>query len=158
MIEDTIIPKIPTHEPFLRGQKCDNAKFFGDTPTQTTDSQKAGNEIAKDPSSAEGQTTANNQALHLMKMFMVYREKVLQLLEQVMVLVVSCRNLSENFQGLINDLEATGYEIRTLHGYVNRTTRGGNKPSFHSMGAAIDINAYSPNGYAQNAPSGWDPR
>ena len=25
------------------------------------------------------------------------------------------------------------------------------------MGAAIDINAYSPNGYAQNAPSGWDP-
>ena len=33
----------------------------GDTPTQTSDSQKAGNEIAKDPSSAENQTTANNQ-------------------------------------------------------------------------------------------------
>ena len=23
--------------------------------------------------------------------------------------------------------------------------------------AAIDINSYAPNGYAQNAPSGWDP-
>ena len=26
------------------------------------------------------------------------------------------------------------------------------------MGAAIDINAYAPNGYAQNAPSGWNPK
>ena len=34
----------------------------GEAPTQTTDSQKAGNEIAKDPSSAEGQVDADNQA------------------------------------------------------------------------------------------------
>ena len=30
-------------------------------------------------------------------------------------------------------LEATGYEIRTLHGYCKRTTRGGNKPSFFAI-------------------------
>ena len=84
----SIIPKIPTHEPFLRGTSATMPNSSGDTPTQTTDSQKAGNEIATDPSSAEGQVDANNQAQHLMKMFILPPVKVLQLLEQVMVLVV----------------------------------------------------------------------
>tara|TARA_R100000081_G_scaffold89388_1_gene62146 strand:- start:980 stop:1978 length:999 start_codon:yes stop_codon:yes gene_type:complete len=159
LIEDTIIPKIPTHEPFLRGTSATMPSSSGDTPTQTSDSQKAGNEIAKDPSSAEGQTTANNQDA-------TSNEDVPGLPPGEGLATIRASNgvgcrvaaiFQKNFQGLINDLEATGYEIRTLHGYVNRTTRGGNKPSFHSMGAAIDINAYSPNGYAQNAPSGWDP-
>ena len=55
-----------------------------------------------------------------MKMFMVTTtvEKVLQQLEQVMVLVVKLpKSFRKNFQGLIDDFfEATGYEIRNLHG------------------------------------------
>ena len=46
-----------------------------------------------------------------------------------------------NFQGLIDDLEATGYEIRDMGGYNKRNVAGTSNPSFHSYGAAIDINA-----------------
>ena len=60
-IEDSIIPKIPTHEPFLRGTSANAPGNDGNAPEATSASQKAGNEIAKDPSSAEGQTTASNQ-------------------------------------------------------------------------------------------------
>jgi hypothetical protein len=45
------------------------------------------------------------------------------------------------FQNLINNLDAAGYEIRSLGGYNNRDVRG--KPgvkSIHAHGAAIDIN------------------
>ena len=159
LIEDTIIPKIPTHEPFLRGTSASMPGSSGETPTQTTDSQKAGNEIATDPSSAEGQVNADNQAQDS-------NEDVPGLPDGEGLGTIRASNgvgcqvaqiFVKNFQGLINDLEATGYEIRTLHGYCKRTTRGGNKPSFHAMGAAIDINAYAPNGYAQSAPAGWDP-
>ncbi|OUU28342.1 MAG: hypothetical protein CBB97_04700 [Candidatus Endolissoclinum sp. TMED37] len=159
LIEDTIIPKIPTHEPFLRGTSATMPSGSGDTPTQTSDSQKAGNDIAKDPSSAEGQMNADNQDPES-------NEDVPGLPDGEGLGTIRASNgvgcqvatiFVKNFQGLIDDLEATGYEIRTLHGYCKRTTRGGNKPSFHAMGAAIDINAYAPNGYAQNAPAGWDP-
>ena len=100
----------------------------GEILTQTTDSQKAGNEIATDPSSAEGQVDADNQAQDSNEDVpgLPATEKVLELLRasngvgcQVAQIFV------KNFQGLINDLEATGYEIRTLHGYCKRTTRGG---------------------------------
>lgn len=46
-----------------------------------------------------------------------------------------------NFQGLIDDLEATGYKITDMGGYNKRNIAGTNKPSMHSYGAAIDINA-----------------
>jgi hypothetical protein len=46
-----------------------------------------------------------------------------------------------NFQGLINDLEATGYVIKDMGGYNVRNIAGTDKQSFHSYGAAIDINA-----------------
>ena len=74
-IEDTIIPKIPTHEPFLKGTVLKCQTHLDQHTTQTTDSQKAGNEIATDPSSAEGQVDANNQAQDLMKMFLVYHRE-----------------------------------------------------------------------------------
>lgn len=47
----------------------------------------------------------------------------------------------EIFQGFINELEATGYEINSLAGYADRDVRGipGIK-SAHAYGAAIDIN------------------
>ena len=49
---------------------------------------------------------------------------------------------AENFQALIDELENDlGYEVRTLGGYVQRTSRGGTSPSYHASGLAIDINA-----------------
>lgn len=44
------------------------------------------------------------------------------------------------FQGLIDDLEAQGYAIRSLGGYNNRNIAGTNKLSNHAFGNAIDIN------------------
>ncbi|MCF3933303.1 M15 family metallopeptidase [Acuticoccus sp. M5D2P5] len=44
------------------------------------------------------------------------------------------------FQGLINDLEAQGYAIRSLGGYNNRKIAGTNVLSNHAFGNAIDIN------------------
>lgn len=46
------------------------------------------------------------------------------------------------FQALIDELENDlGYEVRTLGGYVQRSSRGSNRPSYHASGLAIDINA-----------------
>jgi hypothetical protein len=45
-----------------------------------------------------------------------------------------------NFQGLVQDLEARGYTINSLGGYVNRNVAGTNKLSNHAFGNAIDIN------------------
>lgn len=55
------------------------------------------------------------------------------------------RNYRENFQGFINELEATGYNIHTLYGYSNRTIKTPDgkdtgRKSYHAYGAAIDIN------------------
>lgn len=55
------------------------------------------------------------------------------------------KNYRENFQGFINELEATGYNVHTLYGYSNRTIktpdgRDTGKKSYHAYGAAIDIN------------------
>lgn len=44
------------------------------------------------------------------------------------------------FQGFINDLEATGYKIKDLGGFSNRMIAGSNKLSAHAEGKAIDIN------------------
>lgn len=44
------------------------------------------------------------------------------------------------FQGFINDLEASGYKIKDLQGFSNRTIAGSGKISQHAYGQAIDIN------------------
>lgn len=44
------------------------------------------------------------------------------------------------FQGFLADLEATGYKVKDLQGFANRVMRGGERPSEHAYGAAIDIN------------------
>ncbi|MFA5071269.1 MAG: glucosaminidase domain-containing protein [Candidatus Pacearchaeota archaeon] len=53
-----------------------------------------------------------------------------------------------NFQGFINELESTGYVIKQLGGYNYRANvNDPSKLSYHSFGAAIDINESSnPNG------------
>ena len=47
---------------------------------------------------------------------------------------------AKKFQGLISDIEGTGYKIKDLGGYNVRNIAGSNKPSQHSFGNAIDIN------------------
>jgi hypothetical protein len=49
---------------------------------------------------------------------------------------------ASNFQGFLDDLEATGYQIKTLGGFSFRGNK--NNPSmlsYHGMGAALDVNA-----------------
>jgi hypothetical protein len=47
---------------------------------------------------------------------------------------------ASQMQGFISELESTGYQIKSLGGYANRNMVGGDKPSYHALGAAIDIN------------------
>jgi len=58
-----------------------------------------------------------------------------------------------NFQGFIDDLEDSGYEIRTLLGYAKRQTVSGGSWSVHASGAAIDINP--PNPVHNQYPNGF---
>lgn len=50
------------------------------------------------------------------------------------------RDYAPRFQGLVKDLEDSGYKIKSIGGYANRNIAGTNRPSHHSHGAAIDIN------------------
>ncbi len=47
---------------------------------------------------------------------------------------------ASQFQSLVNDLEATGYQIKSIGGYNHRNIAGTNKLSNHAYGNAIDIN------------------
>lgn len=58
-----------------------------------------------------------------------------------------------NFQGFIDDLEATGYKIKTLLGYAKRKTVSGSGFSIHASGGAIDINP--PNPVHNTFPNGF---
>ena len=58
-----------------------------------------------------------------------------------------------NFQGFIDDLEATGYEIKSLGGYCKRSTVSGGSFSVHASGGAIDINP--PNPVFNTYPNGF---
>lgn len=45
-----------------------------------------------------------------------------------------------NFQGFVNELENSGYKIKSIGGYANRNIAGTGTKSYHSLGVAIDIN------------------
>jgi len=47
---------------------------------------------------------------------------------------------ASQFQSLVDDLEATGYKIKSIGGYNYRNISGTNKLSNHAFGNAIDIN------------------
>jgi len=57
-------------------------------------------------------------------------------------------NFASQFQGLVDDLEATGYKIKEMGGYADRqNVNDPSKKSMHAYGAAIDINpSDNPNG------------
>jgi len=50
------------------------------------------------------------------------------------------KKFQNQFQGLIDDLEKTGYKITRIDGYNRRKVAGTNQWSSHAYGAAIDIN------------------
>lgn len=58
---------------------------------------------------------------------------------------------AKNFAGFIADLEATGYQIRSIGGYSDRNIAGTNTKSWHALGVAIDINP-AQNPVTQGAP------
>ena len=47
---------------------------------------------------------------------------------------------ANNFKGFVDELENSGYKIRSIGGYANRNIAGTGQKSFHSLGVAIDIN------------------
>ncbi len=51
------------------------------------------------------------------------------------------KDAAPSFQGLLNDLGGTGYDIKSDGGFNYRNIRGGNTLSQHAFGNAIDINA-----------------
>lgn len=51
------------------------------------------------------------------------------------------RDAAPSFQGLLNDLGSTGYDIKSDGGFNYRNIRGGNTLSQHAFGNAIDVNA-----------------
>ena len=53
------------------------------------------------------------------------------------------------FQGFLVELENSGYKIDTIGGFNKRYLQGTNRESQHSFGNAIDINAWTKNGFAQ---------
>src|SRR6056300_71640 len=57
-----------------------------------------------------------------------------------------------NFQGFIDALEDSGYEIKTLLGYCKRKIGNSSRYSTHASGAAIDINP--PNPVRNTSPNG----
>lgn len=58
-----------------------------------------------------------------------------------------------NFQGFLDEFEATGYRIHTLYGYYWRRVTGGTSFSAHASGGAIDINPPE-NGYFRRSAVG----
>lgn len=51
------------------------------------------------------------------------------------------KDAAPSFQGLLNDLGGTGYDIKSDGGFNYRNIRGSDKLSQHAFGNAIDINA-----------------
>lgn len=51
------------------------------------------------------------------------------------------KEAAPSFQGLLNDLGKTGYDIKSDGGFNYRNIRGGDTLSQHAFGNAIDINA-----------------
>jgi putative chitinase len=56
---------------------------------------------------------------------------------------VVAQQYANNFKGFVDELENSGYQIKSIGGYANRNIAGTGQKSFHSLGVAIDINPSS---------------
>ena len=145
-VNDSITSTMPSHEPMTRS----NPGVANNLPGG--DSSATG--IENDPTSSEGQAEASGQDGPPPELS--DQEGLATVRSRTGVSTQVAAVFQSNFQGLIDDLDSMGYEIKQLGGYVNRNARGSNRPSYHAMGAAIDIN-WNQNGYAGSRPAGWNP-
>lgn len=146
MVDDSITSTMPSHEPMTRS----NPGVANNLPGG--DSSASG--IENDPESSQGQAESAGQDGPPPELSDA--EGLATVRSRTGVSTQVAAVFQSNFQGLIDDLDSMGYEIRQLGGYVNRNARGSSRPSYHAMGAALDIN-WNQNGYEPNRPSGWDP-
>jgi len=72
---------------------------------------------------------------------------------------VVAEQYANNFKGFVDELENSGYTIKSIGGYANRNIAGTGQKSFHSLGVAIDINpstnphTFPPKGLVTDMPS-----
>lgn len=62
---------------------------------------------------------------------------------------------AEAWTALITVLNAHRYDWKRVGTWVVRNVAGTNRPSLHSYGIAVDINAYVPNGYPKGGTLDW---
>ena len=148
-VDDSIVSTMPSHEPMTRA----NPGVAGSMPGGETSSANGG--IQQDPSSAAGQTDAAGQDGPPPELDEAEGLATIRSRGGASTQVAAV--FQAQFQGFIDDLEATGYVVRMLGGYCKRNARGSSRPSYHAMGAAIDIN-WDVNGYASSRPAGWNPQ
>lgn len=132
-VEESILSSMPSHEPMMRNKPGAANNSSKSTPSNNSNIPA----VKQDPSSVEGQQDArlqtpppelgNGEGLATVRSRSGASCQVAEIFQR-------------NFQGLIDDLDAIGYEIRMLGGYCERNARGSSRPSFHAMGAAMDIN------------------
>jgi len=56
---------------------------------------------------------------------------------------VVAEQYANNFKGFVDELENSGYQIKSIGGYANRNIAGTGQKSFHALGVSIDINPSS---------------
>lgn len=72
---------------------------------------------------------------------------------------VVAQQYAANFKGFVDELENSGYKIKSIGGYANRNIAGTGQKSYHSLGVAIDINpstnphTFPPKGLVTDMPS-----
>ena len=145
-VSDSIMSTMPSHEPMMRSNPGIGGTYPGG------DSSGANGGTQSDPGSAEGQGEAAGQDGPPPELDEAAGLATIRSRNGVTTQVAAV--FQSNFQGFIDDLEATGYVIRMLGGYCNRNARGSSRPSYHAMGAAIDVN-WDVNGYGSR-PRGWN--
>jgi hypothetical protein len=145
-VSDSIVSNMPSHEPMMRSNPGVGGSYPGG------DSSGANGGVQNDPNSSQGQGEASGQDGPPPELDDA--EGLATITSRGGASTQVAAVFQRNFQGFIDDLEATGYVVRMLGGYCNRNARGSSRPSYHAMGAAIDVN-WDVNGYGSR-PRGWD--
>jgi len=145
-VNESIMSTMPSHEPMMRA----NPGVGGSYPGGETSGSSGGTQ--PDSGSAQGQGEAAGQDGPPPDL--EDAEGLATITSRGGASTQVAAVFQRNFQGFIDDLEATGYVVRMLGGYCNRNARGTSRPSYHAMGAAIDVN-WDVNGYGSR-PRGWN--
>ena len=142
-VNESIMSTMPSHEPMMRSNPgVANNLPGGDSSTGGTSPNQSSAESQGEAAGQDGppENLDDTEGLATIKSRNGTSTQVAAVFQR-------------NFQGFIDDLEATGYVVRMLGGYCKRNARGSSRPSYHAMGAAIDVN-WDVNGYGSR-PAGW---